>query len=126
MAIDGSLPVVCRACGQKVRMDSIRFDEARKQYVCQNCLKASKKISELKGTQTFEPRTKPMISDTRSQTEKIQRELVRYSCPRCNYHFTRRREAEVKDCPYCGHKKLEFDESTASAASLVKNSRSYF
>lgn len=95
---DGNLPVVCRSCNRTISLNQVKFDSQRLAYVCHSCFASTR------------PMNKKFVSNvdvSSSQTSKIAKDFVRYSCLKCNYHFQRKKGSVVGECPYCGFEELD-------------------
>ncbi|MCF7865925.1 hydrogenase maturation nickel metallochaperone HypA [Candidatus Woesearchaeota archaeon] len=100
---DSNLPVVCRGCGRTVTMSQINFDDDSKQYVCNACYNAKKKIN-----------SKPQGTEETKTNNALIKPKINYQCPDCKYKFSKPKDKPPKDCPYCGNKKVEIIDDSAS------------
>lgn len=107
--MDNSLPVICRACNRKVRMDQVKFDDKRKAYVCLTCFSTNHPtMPELR-------KTNPTSLKTESENLKdIKASMVKYTCTSCKYHFSRKKDKPITSCPYCGSNKIQQVGDTAN------------
>ncbi len=107
--MDNNLPVVCRACNRKVKMDQVKFDEKRRAYVCMTCFNSTHKtMPEIR-------KTNPTTLKTEAENLKAVKEsMVKYMCSSCKYHFSRKKDKPVTSCPYCGGNKIQILGDTAT------------
>ena len=112
-----NLPVVCRACGRTVRMDSIKYDENHKAYVCSNCYSGSR----MAGTKP-QQRSAPSVASPR-QPGKLSIDKVNYQCVKCGYAFSKAKGKAPSGCPYCGNKVLQ--EKDTAAEKLLKEAEGW-
>ena len=104
--VGADVTVVCRACERKVKMDQIKFDDVRTAYVCESCFASTHKVSnETKN---------PLVDDALRSVDSLKRDLIKYTCRRCKYHFARQKGKEISVCPYCGSNNLDLLSKDAS------------
>jgi len=109
---DQNVPVVCRACNRTVPMREINFDSNKKAYVCKSCFNASQRYSP------------DSIKKEETNIKAMKKGIEYYSCPKCKYHFSKKAEKEVRECPYCGSKQLN-KASQTGASKLIDESEGY-
>ena len=107
--VDNSLPVTCRACQRRVRLDQVKFDEIRKAYVCVSCYNATHPVKQSGLVRNHKTESEVKNVDT------FKASLVKYSCNKCKFHFSRARDKSVKSCPYCGSNDLDILDSSSSS-----------
>lgn len=113
---DPNVPVVCRSCRRTVPMREIKFDENRKAYVCKTCFDSSHKNSFSK----IETKSKTQSSPT----DAINQKMVKYNCPTCKYHFQRKEDKKITECPYCASKVVN-KASESGANRLIDESENW-
>jgi DNA-directed RNA polymerase subunit RPC12/RpoP len=112
-----NVPVICRACSKQVLMNQIKFDDARKAYVCQSCYNATHPA-------TLKVQKKEFDTSKQESRKSVEGGMDKYNCPDCKYYFSRLKDKPVTSCPYCGSKKI-IKASGKTADSVIEESR-YF
>jgi DNA-directed RNA polymerase subunit RPC12/RpoP len=112
--------VVCRACGKTVRIDQVSYDNARKAYTCNVCQGKGSSVSPKVGKKTMAAESKPSIFRGKSEPKEI---MIKYSCPKCKYRFSKAKSKGATHCPYCGNKNIE--EVTNDAAKIIQDSDNF-
>ncbi len=115
---DQTTPVVCRACERKVTMGQIKFDETRKQFVCQNCYNATHPAKKTDEKPSFEARNQ-------ENRKTVEETMEKYNCTKCKYYFSRKKGKEVSACPYCGSSDITRTTGT-EASKILDESERYF
>ena len=98
--MSSDLSVVCRGCQRKVKMDQVKFDDVRKAYVCESCFAMTHKSLKTSSRS-------PLVDEAVKSVDSLKNSLIKYTCGKCNYHFTRQKGKEISVCPYCGSQKLD-------------------
>jgi DNA-directed RNA polymerase subunit RPC12/RpoP len=118
--VEAMPPVVCRACGRKVKMEQVQYDPVQKGYVCSSChAKAHPSLPPLSKTKPAGA-AKPSIF---AKTGSAKEEVIKYACHECKYRFTKKKDKPATKCPYCGGTK--FEEVTNDAAKILEDSDKY-
>lgn len=129
----------CRRCGKESPVDEFILDPVYKVMVCVACVKErrlkenmasklkekKKDISSGADKEALEARSKPKGWDSedeyleraykqkiknRAQAVTIDRETVKYECPKCKYSFVYNVLKKIPSrCPYCGSEILPFE-----------------
>ncbi|MGV8169654.1 MAG: hypothetical protein ACP5N3_06390 [Candidatus Nanoarchaeia archaeon] len=112
--------VVCRACGRQVRMEQVNFDSNIKAYVCNSChTRSTPSMGSVKKT-TKTVAEKPGIFGGKVE---VKEPMVKYSCLKCKYKWSKAKGKPVTGCPYCGDKRVE--EVSNEAAKILMDSDKY-
>jgi DNA-directed RNA polymerase subunit RPC12/RpoP len=110
-------PVKCRACDRTVRFDQVKYDDARKAYVCQNCFKDSHKVSMKQVLQ------KPGAKKEEPKASTSKNDKVKYICVKCKYSFERAKDKSASSCPYCGASDIQLVSNQAHK--LIEDSNGF-
>ncbi len=122
MPLSGML--TCGSCGARTQMNTMRYNLSGSKLICKGCVE--KERSSIKpGTthatsirlQREQMQQKMHIADNMPETAGLQQTrtageatagegMVRYYCKMCYFRFSRKKEAEVTSCPYCGRQSV--------------------
>jgi hypothetical protein len=81
----------CGKCGVKTPIGDMTYSVDGTKLVCQTCLNKEKGIYTASGVP---PAPKPAAPKP---------EMANYHCGHCKYSFSRKKDIEVKTCPYCSN-----------------------
>ncbi len=95
--------IACRSCRKRVLMDVMRYDpDDRKKLICPECF--NHKIRE----KDKNSKTRRILMSMQKPVKKSN--FVKHKCYNCGYEFMRKTISKQKNCPYCGHKDVYFEQ----------------
>jgi DNA-directed RNA polymerase subunit RPC12/RpoP len=78
---------ICGKCGAKTALEEMEYSKDGTKLVCKDCLNKEKGLYTAAIKKPLEA-PKPV-------------EMTKYKCGHCQYSFSRKKDIEVKTCPYC-------------------------
>jgi hypothetical protein len=82
----------CEKCGNKTPLETMTYSKDGTKLVCKDCLNRENGVYTASIKKPIEA-PKPV-------------EMVRYKCSHCQYSFSRKKDIEVKTCPYCSREMI--------------------
>jgi hypothetical protein len=83
---------ICDKCGNKTPLEQMDHSKDGKKLLCLDCLNREKGIYTASIKKPIEA-PKPV-------------EMTKYQCSHCKYSFSRKKDLEVKTCPYCSRETI--------------------
>jgi hypothetical protein len=108
MPLSGML--TCGSCGARTQISQMRYNLGGTKLICSNCV--DKERGTIKPGTTHSPAAVRMQKESNAKTEQTQSRpaasqvntggMAGYYCRNCHFKFSRRRDIDVTNCPYCG------------------------
>lgn len=102
--------VICKKCGNKAPVSSMKLDYDEKLTICPDCVK-NKKIHRQIEHEVLHKAEGSILTDSR-QTNNVQEEKatkIAHKCTSCGYKFKIDPESRVpRNCPYCNDRVMSF------------------